>query len=234
MFSMSHGAGAGVSASATTKQQRKQTALALGQMARMAGDVVGRTPGGSAGVSEIEVGVDEMTQFDSILREIDAESLGVSKGRFKNLPENESGYCEVYSDSNVTMAVFVLGARTELPLHDHPGMYVFTKVLWGTLGVDSYDIVDGALRRNPVTLIAEGETGSLTPTERNMHAFSAHGNAPVCFCDVLIPPYNEQSGRYCTYWHATDDGRFMGGDAPESLVMRSYPYNGVEADMQVR
>lgn len=41
----------------------------------------------------------------------------------------------------VNMSVFILPAGTAIPLHDHPGMTVVTKVLWGTLHVKSYDLV---------------------------------------------------------------------------------------------
>ncbi|GAB0492007.1 hypothetical protein MMPV_003266 [Pyropia vietnamensis] len=41
----------------------------------------------------------------------------------------------------VNMSVFILPAGTAIPLHDHPGMTVVTKVLWGTLHVESYDLV---------------------------------------------------------------------------------------------
>mmetsp|Transcript_13452 Transcript_13452/g.22945 ORF Transcript_13452/g.22945 Transcript_13452/m.22945 type:complete len:278 (+) Transcript_13452:60-893(+) len=46
------------------------------------------------------------------------------------------GECEYF-----TMCVFVLPPAHRIPLHDHPHMSVFSKVLWGEMEIESYDLV---------------------------------------------------------------------------------------------
>jgi len=53
-------------------------------------------------------------------------------------------YTEIAACDKYTMCIFALPAGAKLPLHDHPDMAVFSKVLWGEMQVSAYD-------RAPVT-----------------------------------------------------------------------------------
>ena len=59
-----------------------------------------------------------------------------------------------------------------------------------------------ALPRGETTLTAETPTVGLEPDRGNIHAFEAR--TPVAVLDVLIPPYNEASGRDCHYFAFAD------------------------------
>ena len=65
----------------------------------------------------------------------------------------------VYEDALLELVVFIFPAGASIPLHDHPGMDVFSKVLYGSMGMVSYDWVEpisaeeltGALLLSPIT-----------------------------------------------------------------------------------
>ncbi|CAL4943492.1 unnamed protein product [Urochloa decumbens] len=112
-----------------------------------------------------------------------------------------------------TIAVFFLPLRAVMPLHDHPGMTVFSKVLTGSAHVEGYDWV-----RRPRVFRAGGSrtlaekvldreftpasgTWVLFPESGgNMHRFVAGEDAHCAFLDVIAPPYSLAEQRTCTYY----------------------------------
>tara|TARA_B110001452_G_scaffold96024_1_gene79384 strand:- start:672 stop:1244 length:573 start_codon:yes stop_codon:yes gene_type:complete len=50
------------------------------------------------------------------------------------------GYHHVYKDEALSMGIFVIPAGAGIPLHDHPGMTVLSKLLFGSMRVTSYDM----------------------------------------------------------------------------------------------
>ncbi|KAG7023261.1 Plant cysteine oxidase 3, partial [Cucurbita argyrosperma subsp. argyrosperma] len=147
---------------------------------------------------------------------------------------------------NITtqICIFCFPTSSVIPLHDHPGMTVFSKVLYGSLHVKAYDWVEpafiqenkdstnfpedasfiflnanygissheflppsqhffpGRLAKLSVdkVLTASSGTSILYPkTGGNLHCFTAV--SPCAVLDVLSPPYNEDKGRRCTYFH---------------------------------
>uniref|UniRef100_A0A0E0KGY9 cysteine dioxygenase n=1 Tax=Oryza punctata TaxID=4537 RepID=A0A0E0KGY9_ORYPU len=118
------------------------------------------------------------------------------------------------------VAVFYLPAGTVMPLHDHPGMTVFSKLLAGSVHVQSFDWVSPsvyggaggkrAVRSSNTKLVnkvldhvVEAGCGTwvLYPsTGGNLHRFVAGVDEPCAFLDVLTPPYSEDSRRRCTFY----------------------------------
>lgn len=102
------------------------------------------------------------------------------------------------------VGLFFLPRGESIPLHDHPAMHVYMRVLQGALHVTSFTRVDpndpNLARR---TADADLDPGSpvwlVEPRRDNLHALTARTD--VAFVDVLRPPYVD--GRTCTYYTAT-------------------------------
>tara|TARA_B100000780_G_scaffold263038_1_gene216643 strand:+ start:335 stop:880 length:546 start_codon:yes stop_codon:yes gene_type:complete len=137
------------------------------------------------------------------------------------------GYYHVYKDPSLSIGIFVIPAGSGIPLHDHPGMTVLSKLLFGSLRVTSYDMPDGGpgresspprdgglslpwmtqparplLRVGPAVssvVNAPCTTLQLEAVSGNIHQF--HALQDTAIFDVLSPPYDDLAGmpqRACT------------------------------------
>ncbi|XP_044476530.1 plant cysteine oxidase 3-like [Mangifera indica] len=124
-------------------------------------------------------------------------------------------YLDIYECDSFTMCIFCFPTSSVIPLHDHPGMTVFSKVLYGSVHVKAYDWTEPACfpevnrpGSRPVrlaklavdrVLTAECETAILYPKSGgNLHCFTAV--TPCAVLDILTPPYKEDASRKCTYY----------------------------------
>ncbi|KAJ4979155.1 hypothetical protein NE237_009935 [Protea cynaroides] len=119
----------------------------------------------------------------------------------------------IYSCKNFSLCLFFLPIAAVIPLHNHPGMTVFSKLLLGSMHIKSYDWADpfesvspmpssnvrlARLKANSV-FTAPCHTSVLYPTSGgNIHAFTAV--TPCAVLDVLGPPLSKEDGRECTYY----------------------------------
>ncbi|KAM3381065.1 plant cysteine oxidase 1 [Capsicum galapagoense] len=136
-------------------------------------------------------------------------------------------YIELHECNKFSIGLFCLPPSSVIPLHNHPGMTVFSKLLAGTMHATSYDWVqinhdqvnnnytvrkqqesrmrlakvhvDGEFTAPCNTTVLFPESGG------NIHSFKAI--TPCILLDVLGPPYSQVEGRY--YQHYTfDDASF--------------------------
>ncbi|KAJ4969596.1 hypothetical protein NE237_002695 [Protea cynaroides] len=123
-------------------------------------------------------------------------------------------YTTIYKCTNFSLCIFFLPRTAVIPLHNHPGMTVFSKLLLGSMHIKAYDWADpvkfessmpsssnarlAKLKANTV-FTAPCNTSVLYPTSGgNIHAFTAV--TPCAVLDVIGPPYSKEDGRDCTYY----------------------------------
>lgn len=136
-----------------------------------------------------------------------------------------------------SIGIFIFPPHSRIPLHDHPGMCVLSRVLYGSLTRRSLDLArpEDAAQQNPTTSNSssswfswnnttrskrhkveypEGtrlayknridtlhapECTMLFPFEGNLHEFVA-GEYGAAVLDVLLPPYDPDHHRDCTFY----------------------------------
>lgn len=130
-------------------------------------------------------------------------------------------YLHIYECDKFSIGIFCLPPAGVIPLHNHPGMTVFSKLLFGSMHITSYDWVadtSNIMNENlssvqstrPGTQLAKIHVDSdftapcnasiLFPAMGgNIHCFTALTSCAVL--DVLGPPYADSEGRHCTYYN---------------------------------
>uniref|UniRef100_M0ZLF3 cysteine dioxygenase n=2 Tax=Solanum tuberosum TaxID=4113 RepID=M0ZLF3_SOLTU len=168
------------------------------------------------------------------LKEVLDTMAGADVGLRPNMPYFKSirydrpptiTYLHLHECDKFSIGIFCLPPSAVIPLHDHPGMTVFSKLLFGEMHIKSYDWVDN-LPAEPTPLAkpldnglgdsttgirlakvkmnsafrAPCKTSILYPADGgNMHCFTAKTACAVL--DVLGPPYCDPEGRHCQYYY---------------------------------
>ncbi|XP_058105813.1 plant cysteine oxidase 2-like [Magnolia sinica] len=119
----------------------------------------------------------------------------------------------IYKCEDFSLCIFFLPSSGVIPLHNHPGMTVFSKLLLGSMHIKAYDWVDLAESDNSApssqlrlarlemdqVFTAPCNASILYPSAGgNIHAFTAV--TPCAVLDVFGPPYSKDDGRDCTYY----------------------------------
>lgn len=166
---------------------------------------------------------EDIERLRAVLDELKPEDVGLTPEMlyFRTqvaLTTPKIRYLHLYESEKFSMGIFCLPPSGVLPLHNHPGMTVFSKLLFGTMHIKSYDWVADAPSNastdvNPsetpaarlakvkvdADFTAPCNTSILYPADGgNMHCFTAVTACAVL--DVLGPPYSDPDGRHCTYY----------------------------------
>ncbi|KMS99178.1 hypothetical protein BVRB_2g047160 [Beta vulgaris subsp. vulgaris] len=164
----------------------------------------------------------------SILDSLKADDVGLSPELpyFRLIRNGRSPiitYLHLYECDKFSIGIFCLPPSGVLPLHNHPGMTVFSKLLFGTMHIKSFDWADDvpctsatsenvprarlAKLKVKADFVAPCNTSILYPAAGgNMHCFTAVTACAVL--DVLGPPYSDPDGRHCTYYREHPFDRF--------------------------
>lgn len=170
-----------------------------------------------------------------ILDNMKPEDVGLSKDLQFFKPESifkenpRVTYTTIYKCDNFSLCIFFLPSKGVIPLHNHPGMTVFSKLLLGQMHIKSYDWVDpdvshnllkqpsqlrlAKLKANKV-FTSPCDTSVLFPkTGGNIHEFTAI--TPCAVLDVIGPPYSKDDGRDCSYYRDHLYTAFPNGEIAE-------------------
>lgn len=153
----------------------------------------------------------------SLINKITAEDVKLDKQILDFVKVQSAPMCVigVFENKDITIAIFILKNGVTMPMHDHPGMHGFLKVISGTVEINSYTLKTSgdhivnineeieAFRHQPVTLHKNSPACVLTPWDKNLHEISCI-EGPAAFLDILSPPYDvDDSGRGprpCTFF----------------------------------
>ncbi|XP_020097924.1 plant cysteine oxidase 2-like [Ananas comosus] len=173
---------------------------------------------------------EDVARLKSILDDMTGADVGLTRNMpyFRNISSQRAPpitYLHVYECDHFSIGIFCLPPSGVIPLHNHPGMTVFSKLLFGSMHIKSYDWAD--VPQNPIVQHREArlaklktnavftapcETSILYPADGgNMHCFTAMTSCAVL--DVLGPPYSDNEGRHCTYYNDFSYASFPGDAA---------------------
>lgn len=153
-------------------------------------------------------------------------------------------YLRVHVEEDFSVGAFVMDAGARIPLHDHPGMSVAMRCLFGECRVVGYDFEDDDDR---LRLLRGGDGGgkigdasydvrlacdkvlNASPSAHVLHpdsggnVHSLHALSNCALFEVQTPPYAVGRGRDCHYFEICDGDGGGDGDDPMRRRVRETP-----------
>lgn len=163
----------------------------------------------------------KISEIMEAMSKVQLSDLGLTEMQLKRIKDNVC--MNVISTNDFHLSVFIMPQGKGLPLHDHPGMTVISKLVAGSLNIRSFSPAESttsntvAFSSKPSAKVKAQMTQKsvrtfndgawlLTPYRDNVHEFFNDNDAstPAVVLDVLLPPYMEPE-RPCNYYRAVKD-----------------------------
>ena len=135
-----------------------------------------------------------LNNFDSIkiINELDEKQL------------KEKGHIELFNLKNknfaVNLEVFKLNENSDLGLHDHPNMFVYSKCLDGEISIISFNGTSSKAEITSRRTLKANESTMLFPSINNFHyIYSKNGGILL---DFFLPYYDEIN--ICNFYYIED------------------------------
>ena len=131
----------------------------------------------------------------------------------------------IVANDDYRLVLFFIKKGQEMPLHDHPNMSVYFKLMFGKLSYYSYDKVESKFAYNQFSndeyeelletnavisakkskkkTLDSGNLLLVRPSCQNMHKFIAEEDS--CFFDICLPNYTTDSLRRITYFNEVSE-----------------------------
>ena len=131
----------------------------------------------------------------------------------------------IEGNDDYRLVLFFIKKGTQMPLHDHPNMSVYFKLMFGKLRYHQFDKINDKFKYNSFSsdeytelletkkeveaiktkesIVTAEDFLLVRPSEGNMHTFVAEEDS--CFFDICLPNYTEDSLRRITYFNEISD-----------------------------
>lgn len=148
--------------------------------------------------------VEDLHHFLWHLKQINPYDLGLSERIIGMNRDLGWDFEDLMSHELVHIKMLMIPKGKQIPLHDHPGMHVFLKNVWGHMRVEAYDWIEKSGDEGYVVKTLDqvvngaSEPCLIGPEHHNLHCITAIDDC--AFIDVCSPFYDEENGRPCTYY----------------------------------
>ncbi|CAK9832730.1 2-aminoethanethiol dioxygenase [Anthophora retusa] len=166
-----------------------------------------------------------------LMNKITAEDVNLNKQilDFIQVQHAPMWVIDIFENKDFAISIFILKHGFTMPIHDHPGMYGFLKVISGIVQVNNYTLKANedhtirlnkevmALRHKPISLHSNSAACTLTPRDKNLHEITCI-EGPAAFLDILSPPYDVddcgKGPRPCTFFKTVSSSKLC-TDSPD-------------------
>lgn len=138
---------------------------------------------------------------------------------------NDVHYWKLWESDTVDMGIFFMPPNSVIPLHNHPGMSVVSRILYGCASVTSYDLIasqdnvhesqetsDQIVQKQNIKWARVSRQGDyvgestmwLDPRRFNLHQIHANSSIGCALLDIMIPPY-DNADRDCHHFQILEE-----------------------------
>lgn len=131
---------------------------------------------------------------------------------FENTKSQDFDFIEIIDKSpEYNIVVFIIPKGFSIPLHNHPNMFVISKLIWGSVLINCYDknISEECNKKteeydvfqveeNEKIILKINDIAILSPNKNEITEVIANENSALF--DIVLPAYEEKENRPCDYF----------------------------------